>query len=110
MKKEEIKVTELSASEIEKAGGVANLRRVELPLDESNSEFLEIVVCVPDRNVMGQYLRFQQTNPKKAFEILVKNCVLTHKDQVLGDDHLFFTAVSQISELIPIRDGKTKKY
>lgn len=94
---------------IEKVGK-DNLRRIELPLDDDNNEILEVVVCVPDRRTMGQYMKYQNINPAKAQEILVKNCLLTDKDQVLKDDALFMTCVSGLAELIPIREQKIKKY
>lgn len=94
---------------IEKVGK-DNLRRIELPLDDNNNEILEVIVCVPDRRTMGQYMKYQGVNPAKAQEILVKNCLLTDKDQVLADDALFMTCVSGLAELIPIREQKIKKY
>lgn len=100
----------LSEEQIKAAGGEKNLRRVELPLDDLGNESLEVVVCVPDRRTMGQYLKYQSVNPAKAQEILVKNCLLSHKDEVLADDALFLTCVSALAELIPIRENKIKKY
>jgi hypothetical protein len=104
------KKVELSEEQIKAAGGAANLRRVELPKDDMGNEVLEIIVCVPDRRTMGQYMKYQNVNPAKAQDILVKNCVLTEKETVLGDDHLFFTCVGALAELIPIRENRIKKY
>ncbi len=87
-----------------------NIRRVELPLDDNGDEALEVIVAVPDRRTMAQYLKFQNVNPGKAQEILVKNCLLTDKEQVLADDALFLTCVSALAELIPVRENKIKKY
>jgi hypothetical protein len=101
---------ELTPEQIEKAGGKEQLRRVELPLDDDGNESIEIIVCIPDRRTMGQYLKYQNQNPAKAQEILVKNCLLTEKDRVLADDALFLTCVSALSELIPIREQRIKKY
>lgn len=100
---------EVSKELIEKIGE-KNLRRIELPLDDNNDDVLEVVVCVPDRRTMGQYMKYQNVNPAKAQEILVKSCLLTDKDQVLNDDALFMTCVSALAELIPIREQKIKKY
>jgi hypothetical protein len=101
---------EVSQETIEKVGGVEKLKRVELPLDDDGNETLEVIVCIPDRRTMGQYLKYQNVNPAKAQDILVKNCLLTDKDQVLADDALFLTCVSELAQLIPIREGKIKKY
>lgn len=100
---------EVSQEVIDKVGK-DNFRRVELPLDDNNNEVLEVIVSVPDRRTMGQYLKYQNVNPAKAQEILVKNCLHTDKDQVLKDDALFLTCVSALAELIPIRESKIKKY
>ena len=93
-----------------KEHGESNLRRLELPKDDLNTEFVEIVVRVPDRATMGQYMKYMDVNPKKAQEILVKQCVLTEKEMIMNDDALFLTAVSGIAELIPIREGRIKKF
>lgn len=103
-------VKKLSEDQIKAAGGGEMLRRVELPLDDNGDDILEVIVCVPDRRTMGQYLKYQNVNPAKAQEILVKNCLLTDKDQVLGDDALFLTCVSALAEIIPIRENRIKKY
>lgn len=103
-------VKKLSDDQIKAAGGVEMLRRVELPLDDNGDKIIEVVVCVPDRRTMGQYLKYQNQNPAKAQEILVKNCLLTDKEQVLADDALFLTCVSALAEIIPIRENRIKKY
>ena len=107
MAKETKKLTE---EQIKAAGGVEMLRRIELPLDDNGDDLIEVIVCVPDRRTMGQYLKYQHQNPAKAQEILVKNCLLTDKEQVLGDDALFLTCVSGLAEIIPIRENRIKKY
>lgn len=101
---------DVSQETIDKVGGKEMLRRVELPLDDDGNEMLEVIVCVPDRRTMGQYLKYQNINPAKAQEILVKNCLLTDKDQVLADDALFLTCVSALAEIIPIRENRIKKF
>lgn len=104
------KDAKLSEEQIKAAGGAEQLRRVELPLDDMGDAVLEVIVCVPDRRTMGQYLKYQNVNPAKAQEILVKNCLLTDKDQVLADDALFLTCVSALAEIIPIRENRIKKF
>lgn len=90
--------------------GEKNLRIIELPLDDMNTDYIDVSVRIPDRNTMSQFMKYQDINPKKAQEILIKQCLLSHKEQVMGDDALFMTAVSQIAELIPIRDARIKKF
>lgn len=104
------KETKTVSSEIIDRIGQDNLRRIELPKDDNGDEILEVIVSVPDRRTMGQYLKYQNVNPAKAQEILVKGCLHTDKDEVLNDDALFLSCVSALAELIPIRETKIKKY
>ncbi len=85
------------------------LRLLILPLDEYNNEEMEVLAVVPTRNVVGQFLKFLQTDPKKGQEILVKNSLLTSKEEVMENDELFYAAADLLSDLIPIRKGKFGK-
>ncbi|REH00271.1 hypothetical protein [Flavobacterium aquicola] len=101
---------QVSQEVIERVGGVERLQRIELPLDDDGNDFIEVIVCIPTRATMGEYLKYNNVNPAKAQDILVKNCLLTDKEQVLADDALFLTCVSALAELIPIRQKVIKKY
>lgn len=90
--------------------GEKRLRRLEVPVTETGSEYIEVIAVVPDRATLSQYMKYSEVNPKKAQEILVKNCVKTNLEQVMEDDALFMTTVSLLAELIPIRDGRVKKF
>lgn len=109
-KKEDEEVQKVSAELIEKVGGKDKLRRAELPLDDYGTETLEVIIAVPSRRVQAQYLKYARVDPGKAFNILVRNCLLTQRDRVLADDDLFMAAVSAIGEIIPIRESVIKKY
>jgi hypothetical protein len=85
------------------------LKSLLLPLDDYGNEELEVLAVVPSRSIVGQSMRFMQADPKKAQEILVKNCLLTSKEEVLTDDGLFYAAANLIYELVPIRQGKFGK-
>ncbi len=82
------------------------LRSLVLPLDDNNVEELEVLAVVPSRTVVGQSMKYMQTDPKKGQEILVKACLLTSKEEVLSDDGLFYACAGLLTELIPIRQGK----
>lgn len=82
------------------------LKSLILPLNDDATQEIEVLALVPNRSVVGQYLKFLQSDPKKGQEILVKNCILTDKETVLADDGLFYAAASLLTELIPIRQGK----
>jgi hypothetical protein len=85
------------------------LKALLLPLDDFNKEELEVLAIIPTRNVVGQSMKFMQTDPKKGQEILVKNCILTSKEEIMEDDGLFYAAASLLTDLIPIRQGKFGK-
>ena len=99
---------EVKNSLIEKHGK-DNLRVVKLPTDDSETEFLDVLVKVPSRSTMNQFMRFIDTSPKKAQEILINQCLLTSKDEVVNDDSLFMTAITGITELFPIRTARVEK-
>lgn len=84
----------------------AKLKSLLLPKDDLCEEYKEVLAVVPSRSVVSQYLRFSKENPNKAQEILVKNCVLTSKEEIIADDGMFYAAVGLLAELIPIREGK----
>ncbi|EKT3957691.1 conserved hypothetical protein [Flavobacterium psychrophilum] len=93
-----------------KKHGEKNLKMLEVPTDDLGSQTIDVAVRIPDRSVMSQYMKYSDVNPKKAQEILVKYCVLSHLEQILDDDALFMTTVSLLAELIPIREGRVKKF
>jgi hypothetical protein len=93
--------------------GKDNLRKIDIPVNDSETEFLEdVAVIVPNRNVMGQFQKWQDMNPKKASEILVKGCVVQVSDLevIMGNDFMFNTTVGALSELIPIGNARIKKF
>ena len=85
------------------------LKSLILPLDDDSAEEIEVLAVVPGRSVVGQAMKFMQTDPKKGQEILVKNCLVTEKERVMEDDGLFYAAAGLLTELIPIRQGKFGK-
>lgn len=87
--------------------GEGKVKFIDIINDESN-ETKTVLAVVPSRTVIGQYKRYESVDPKKAEEILVKACLLSHKDEVLADDALFFGALSGIAELIPVRRSVVK--
>lgn len=85
------------------------LRSLILPKNDESTEEIEVLALVPSRSVVGQSMKFMSTDPKKGQEILVKNCIITSKEEVLDDDGLFYAAASLLTELIPLRTGKFGK-
>jgi hypothetical protein len=101
-------ITAAMIAEAKAKHGEDKVKIIALPVDDESSAYKEVLACVPSRNIVGQYRRFADTDPKKADEILVKNCLLSHKDEVLADDGLFYGALSGIADLIPVRKAIVK--
>jgi len=85
------------------------LKSLILPMNDESTEELEVLAVVPSRSVVGQSMKYMNSDPKKGQEILVKNCILTSKELVLDDDGMFYAAAGLLTELIPIRQGKFGK-
>ncbi len=90
--------------------GKDNLRVLEIPTTEAATELLEVVAVIPSRNVLGQYMKWTDANPKKAQEILVRGCILSNREQIEADDFMFNTTVALLADLIPIGQGNIKKF
>ncbi|MDR2806258.1 MAG: hypothetical protein LBB85_11620 [Dysgonamonadaceae bacterium] len=88
--------------------GEDKVKMIDIYNEESNLVEKTALVCVPSRTVIGQFRRYSDTDPKKADEILVKASLLSHKEEVLADDGLFYGALAGIAELIPVRRAVVK--
>ena len=101
-------ITQAMIDDAKAKHGADKVKFIDLPLDDDNTAYKTVLAIVPTRTVVGQYRRYADSEPKKADEILVKACLLSHKDEVLADDGLFFGALTGVAELIPVRKGIVK--
>ena len=101
-------ITEAMVADAKVKHGEDKVKLIDLPIDEEASAYKTVLACVPSRTVVGQYRRWAETDPKKADEIIVKACLLSHKYEVLADDGLFYGALAGIAELIPVRKAIVK--
>ncbi len=62
----------------------------------------------PARNIVNQWEKFSDSDPNKARTILIENCVLFGKEEVLADDELFYSCAAAITEMIPISKAETE--
>lgn len=85
------------------------LKALILPLDDMHIDEIEVLAIIPKRSTVGQTMKFMQSDPKKGQEILIKNCLVTGKEEVLNDDGLFYAAAGLLTDLIPMRQGKFGK-
>lgn len=76
---------------------------VSLKSSDGNSVELETLVRSPDRQVISEAEKFETTNPGKAKEIYVRNCVLSDVEKVMADDNLFYQAYFAITDLLPFQ-------
>lgn len=85
-----------------------SVKIAELPMDDDNTDYLSVLVRRPDRQVINEFSKWVDKAPGKANEVLVKSCLLSHKDIVLADDDLFAAAIDAISQLISVRKARIK--
>ena len=69
--------------------GEENIKVMAVPLNEEETEEMDILVRVPDRNIIMSFMMWQDKSIKKAFSILIQNCVLTDLEKIKADDDLY---------------------
>jgi hypothetical protein len=82
---------------------------LDLPKDENETDFLTVLARKPDRQVKGEYLKWMEKNPNKADDILLNNCLLSHKEEVKADEGLISGAVDGLMKLFVIRTARNIK-
>lgn len=87
--------------------GENRIKRLSLYKEGSIDPF-EVIVRKPDRKITSEYMKWVDKNFDKATSILVTNCCLTRVEEIKGDDELFFTAGTQLADLLPIGRGEIK--
>lgn len=76
---------------------------VKMKDSEGKETVLEVLAKSPNRQTISEAEKWENTNPGKAKEIYVRNCVLTDVEQVMTDDNLFFQAYFAIMDLLPFQ-------
>lgn len=66
------------------------------------------VTKVPGRDVVAEYFKWMDKDLLRANSVLIKNCVLHDKENILKDDALFFGVAKAITEDLPIARTETK--
>lgn len=79
------------------------LAKVKLKAKDEKSVALEVLVRSPNRQVISEADKFESTNPGRAKEVYVRNCVLTDLEAVVADDNLFYQAYFAIIDLLPFQ-------
>jgi hypothetical protein len=68
----------------------------------------DVVIRRPGRVEMGEFEKWYDKKPDKAKDILIKSCLLSHKDEVSEDEDKFLHAFNAIAELLPISKATIK--
>jgi len=84
------------------------LKQFKLEPEDIDDEVYTGFCLVPTRKVYGQFEKFINSDPDKARSILINNCLLTDKQNVLNDFELFLSVSSAIIELIPLRKSTSQ--
>jgi len=101
-------VTEEMVTAWKERYGEDKVKGASLPKDDDGNEFLDVVVRVPDRKIVGEFEKWVDRDPNKAKEILINACLLTSKDEVKANDGLFYGAFDAIANLLPVRKALIK--
>lgn len=110
MKPEDLKdgITPEMVKSMKERYGEGKVKIASLPKDEDATEYLDVLIRVPDRKTQGEFEKWLDKSPDKAKEILVNACVLTSKEQVKADDGLFAGAIDALSKLLVVRTAIIK--
>lgn len=101
-------VTEETMTAWKEKYGADKVKVAALPKDDDGNDYLDVVVTVPTRKVVGEFEKWLDKDPNKAKEILINSCLLTGKEIVKADDGLFYAAFDAITQLLPIRKAIIK--
>jgi hypothetical protein len=66
------------------------------------------ITKVPDRKVISEYFKWIDKDFERANNVLVRNCVLHNKEEIMKDDELFFLVGKSITDDLPIGRTVTK--
>lgn len=84
-----------------------NIRYAELQ-DENGDVVLTVLVRRPDRVTKGEFSKWVEKNPNKAEDILLKACLLSHKEEVCADEELMESAMDAINKMLVTRSARVK--
>lgn len=102
-------VTQEQVDQWKKQYGEDAIHLLKLPLGETaEAGTFHCIARTPNRVVVGEYQKYAEKKPQKASDILLKNCLLTGLEKVQNDDGLYWAAVMQLADLIPLREGETE--
>lgn len=79
------------------------IAKVALKAENEKDVALTVLVKSPGRPEISEAEKWETTNPGKAKEIYVRNCLLTNVDEVIANDNLFYQAYFAIIDLLPFQ-------
>lgn len=90
--------------------GKDELRLATLAKNLDESETLDVVVRVPDRETYNIARKYMDTDVAKGYEIIINACLLSHKDEVKANKYLYYSCEHAMSQLIPLRKAIVSKF
>lgn len=78
---------------------------VDLPYDETGDDVLQVLMHRPSRKDISMMEKYEDSDPKKAKDIIISATLLSHKDKVKNDDYLIVEANKAALELMPIKSA-----
>lgn len=63
---------------------------------------LKVLIRVPDRATYNQFDKWAISDPTRAKDILITNCLLSHKEEVDKSDEYYFGCYHAISQILPL--------
>jgi hypothetical protein len=88
--------------------GDKKIKLATLSNEYDSFEPFDVVVRVPGRVERSEFEKWVDRNPDKAKEVLVKSCLLSHKDEVLANEDMFLSAFDSIAGLLPVAKAVIK--
>jgi hypothetical protein len=88
--------------------GEKKIKAALLTSDDEAFEPFEVVMRVPGRVEMSEFEKWLDKKPDKAKEIILKACLLTHKDDIMANDDKFLAAFNALAEILPVQKAVIK--
>lgn len=98
-----MEITKELIEKVKKENPGSKIVLVKMKDSEGQEAALQVLAKSPGRQIISEADKWESTNPGKAREVYVRNCVLTDVEQVMADDNLFYQAYFAIVDLLPFQ-------
>lgn len=94
-------ITQVMIDDAKKKYGATGMVKLVCLEDSDGNDLGTVLMVRPNRAVIDQVERFVDTDPGKAYEILMNACLLSHKDMVAANDKMFAATISACMQMMP---------